>query len=420
MSRGFDLIRRHLVGRKAAEQGLASSAQGSTGSVTGDAPARGEAAMAADFRRDRAAAPPPFDPVRVAATPPPLKSARPKSTLPKETPPAPTPSQTLRHRQLPEVLRPPIEAAGETAPAASVPVPPGAATAVHGKRSDAERVLTENTGPANPAQPRAAAPPPKNQPPEGSAPPGTPQLQSNRPVSERGGNILPQRRPVAPQPRTSVTTPPGTTRIDKTNARAARRHSVFVALMKGLLPGLVIGLAGVFFFYTYDFRPVALPDNVEFDPGKVSVGAEGIRMVAPKLTGVDENQQTFEIKADEAIQDRADPAKVTLVGIDARVNLTDGGTIGFSAHKGVYNTDLNQIWLSESIEIRSSEGYVAQLSEAQVDFKNGLMVSNSPVLIFTNDGVINASGVQVLDGGKKVIFSGRVTLNLNGSAGETQ
>lgn len=213
---------------------------------------------------------------------------------------------------------------------------------------------------------------------------------------------------------------PPATRIDKTNARAARRHSVFVALMKGLLPGLVLGLAAIFFFFSYDFQPVSLPGNVKFDPGKVSVGTEGIRMVAPKLTGVDDKQQTFEIKADEAIQDRADPAKVTLAGIDARINLADGGTIGFSAQKGVYNTDLNQIWLSEELEVRSSEGYVAQLSEAQVDFKNGLMVSNSPVLIFTNDGVIKASGIQVLDGGKKVIFSGRVNLNLNGSAGETQ
>ena len=109
-----------------------------------------------------------------------------------------------------------------------------------------------------------------------------------------------------------------------------------------------------------------------------------------------------------------------LDGIDARINLTDGGTIGFSAQNGRYNTDLNQIWLSKNIEVRSSEGYVAQLDEAQVDFKNGLMVSNSPVLIFTDSGVINASGVRVLDGGEKVVFSGRVVLNLNGSGGATQ
>ena len=207
-------------------------------------------------------------------------------------------------------------------------------------------------------------------------------------------------------------------RSHQRHAKAARRNSIFVAMMKGLLPSLVIGLVGVFFFYSYDFRPDILPDNVEFDPGELSISTDGIKMVAPKLTGVDEKQQTFEVKADAAIQDRQDPAKVTLEGIDARINLKEGGTVGISAQHGIYNTDLNQIWLKDELEIRSSEGYVAQLSEAQVDFKNGLMVSNLPVLIFTNSGVISASAVQVLEGGEKVKFSGPVVLNLNATTEE--
>ncbi|VAW13300.1 hypothetical protein MNBD_ALPHA09-864 [hydrothermal vent metagenome] len=362
-------------------------------------------------------------------------------------------SQTLRRTRLPEVLRPrepepaePLEGKNEeisadTAPDA--PVPPPVTNVVQGAEPRAAEpaappTLTLTRAPLAPPQPPGAGEPVEATRPAAKVPPrqNITQFPQRRPppTAHPGSLAKPMdtapARTIGPNPPQHDAPRPGTLRIssnrpstkriDKTNARAARRHSIFVALMKGLLPGLVIGLAGVFFFYSYDFKPVALPDNVNFDPGEVSIGTDGIRMVAPKLTGVDNNQQTFEIKADEAIQDRADPTKVTLVGIDARVNLKDGGTIGFSAQKGVYNTDLNQIWLSESLEIRSSEGYVAQLSEAQVDFKNGQMVSNSPVLIFTNDGVINASGVQVLDGGNKVIFSGRVTLSLNGSVGETQ
>ncbi len=415
MSRGFDLIRRHLVGRKSAghEQGTPpADPAGADVSAVALVP---EVDPAGDYAPPTTA-PPPFDPVRVASTPPPPRPERPKPVHPRPEHQKPkprnllprepantagTPSETLQHTQLPEILRPRGDAERGPEPGADMPAPPPNADAVRDPRPEAKP-------PAGPEQttPDAGREPRPNPVPDRAA------------ARQADASVNP--RPMEPPRQRAGIRRPSTKRIDRTNARAARRHSVFVALMKGLLPSLVLGLIGVFFFYSYDFQPIALPGNVKFDPGKVSISTEGIRMVAPKLTGVDDKQQTFEIKADAAIQDRADPAKVTLEGIDARVNLADGGTIGFSAQKGVYNTDLNQIWLEDDLEIRSSEGYVAQLSEAQVDFKNGLMVSNNPVLIFTNDGVISAKGIQVLDGGNKVIFTGGVTLNLNGSAGETQ
>lgn len=423
MSRGFDLIRRHISGKLAGNKDAAAKINDASGEdVASDTPWLD--AMSGGVRQG----------LPLSAREAQSEAIALNDAGEDDAPPL-TATEMLR-RQIPKFLQPSQSSAKAVTPANETPrqqghsapvAPPREAQAMPVAPIPTQRPLPPNAPRTNAPRPGDHSAVDERDAP--SPPPGI--AQKTAPTSE-AYSPSPTRAPVASaHPASSFDerrirerrhTGQGSedSQIDRRHAKAARRHSIFVAMMKGLLPSLVLGLVGVFFFYSYDFRPDILPDNVNFDPGEVSLSTDGIKMVAPKLTGVDEKQQTFEVKADAAIQDRQDPAKVTLEGIDARINLKEGGTVGISAQNGIYNTDLNQIWLRDDLEIRSSEGYVAQLSEAQVDFKNGLMVSNKPVLIFTNNGVINASGVQVLDGGEKVKFSGPVVLNLNANTGDSE
>lgn len=464
MSNGFDLIRRHIEGLKSSKRGdTAEEAAGSAsvGSVfdsdrpstsggvratggaeerrhgfshetvaTGRAAQRHEAWRAQLQPRVAGTPPPkPIPPIVERPRPEALKQAirRPHSDFAPDGragTPATGPDDAWLAGRVASSAAPPPERPEpfERPAAAPAPAADPSGDIAFGERPPGERSPPARSAPAGP--PEGALPATyaarANSPQPGPSSPAdqnvnTPQRARQQPAPQQP--VAPQSAPVPSTDGSDASRRGG---INTGNARAARRHSIFVSLMKGLLPVTALGLVGVFVFYSIDFRKSILPENVEFDPGNVSVESDGVRMVAPRLTGVDDRQQTFEVTAAEAVQSRADLAEVTLQGIDARVNLIEGGIIGFSADHGRYNSDLSQIWLRDNLEVRSSEGYVARLSEAQVDFKNGLMVTNNPVHIFTDRGEIRSQAMQVFDGGDRIRFLGGVTVDLKARDGTSQ
>ena len=70
--------------------------------------------------------------------------------------------------------------------------------------------------------------------------------------------------------------------------------------------------------------------------------------------------------------------------------------------------------LKDAIEVTMSSGYVAKLNGATVDFKRGSVVTNSPVLVFMNAGIIAANAMEILEKGKRVRFTERATMTING------
>lgn len=201
--------------------------------------------------------------------------------------------------------------------------------------------------------------------------------------------------------------------IARSGAARARRHSVFVALMKGLLPGLAVCMLIVFVFYSEGGFAPSLPDDVTFDPGDLGITGSGIRMVSPKLSGLDENGQRFEVSAASAMQSVDNPAMVTLDGIKASMALKDGGWVRVEARGGRFDSDANMLTLTDDIEVSMSSGYVARLNGAEVDFNKGTLVSDNPVLVFTDAGIISANAVQILEKGKRVRFVNRASMTIN-------
>lgn len=199
------------------------------------------------------------------------------------------------------------------------------------------------------------------------------------------------------------------------HTRAARRHSIFVAIMKGLLPSLVVGMIVVYFVYAGQLSP-ELPAGVDFDPGSISIDTDGIRMTRPSLNGVDDKNQPFQVNAASALQDRDNPALVSLEGITAKLTLNDGGWISLESAQGRFDTDKSQLQLTENIEVNSSQGYVVKLNDAFVDAKKGSLTTSNPVLVISKSGIINANAMTVLEKGKRVIFSNRVAMTITPGA----
>lgn len=209
-----------------------------------------------------------------------------------------------------------------------------------------------------------------------------------------------------------------TARNHHVQARAAQRHSLFVALMKGLLPSLAVGLVIVFVFYSRGGFAPDLPDDLDFDPGQIDVASDGIRMVNPKLSGTDDRNQRFEVSAASATQDRNNPALVTLDQINAEMQLADGGWVRVDARGGTFDSDRSLLTLEQQIEVTMSSGYVARLDGASVDFEKGTLVTANPVLVFMNAGIITGNAMEILDRGKFVRFTNRASMTINGNVAE--
>jgi lipopolysaccharide export system protein LptC len=247
---------------------------------------------------------------------------------------------------------------------------------------------------------------------EGAFASGPPAPRRRLPISalERKAQEMPQRRPSAARPGG----------IDEARTASARRHSAFVAVMKGLLPGLAVCLVLVFVFYSQGGFAPSLPDDFTFDPGDLGISGAGIRMVSPKLSGLDENNQRFEVSAASAMQAASNPALITMEGIRARMTLKDGGWVRVEARGGEFDSDINLLTLVDDIEVTMSSGYVARLNGAKVDFNKGTLESGNPVLVFTDAGIISANAVQILDKGKLVRFTDGASMTINADQIDTE
>ncbi len=204
-----------------------------------------------------------------------------------------------------------------------------------------------------------------------------------------------------------------------TAASAARRHSIFVALMKGLLPGLAICLALVGILYAqglFDETTGTTP----FDAPPIDFSGSGVKMINPQLTGLDREGQQFELTAQSAIQDVDDAGVVTMEQIRGRIGLKDGGWLQLEAKGGTYSSDKNILSLEDDVKVSVSTGYVAKLNGARVDLSEGRVNTNNPVLVFMNAGMITGNSMIMYDKGKRVIFKNGTTMTINGAVSHSE
>ena len=73
---------------------------------------------------------------------------------------------------------------------------------------------------------------------------------------------------------------------------------------------------------------------------------------------------------------------------------------------------IDQLTLTDKILVISSTGYEGHLTQAVVDVKKGVIVSQSPVDVKMLNGTINANRLQVDDNGDLIRFDGGVTMIL--------
>lgn len=190
------------------------------------------------------------------------------------------------------------------------------------------------------------------------------------------------------------------------------RHSHFVSAMKVALPLTAIALFGIVLFYSglFDER-----DNLDISFKEITSGNSDLRMVAPRITGLDKSGEPYLVTADTATQDKDKPTHVTLDNVEADLKLKDDDSwISLKSANGSLDTDAQHLTLQQNIDVYMSSGYEFHGTEGTIDFKSGTFTSNKPVEGHGPAGTLRADSMSADNQQQKLIFKGRVKTRFYG------
>jgi lipopolysaccharide export system protein LptC len=204
-------------------------------------------------------------------------------------------------------------------------------------------------------------------------------------------------------------------RFDPTRPRGADaydrafRHSRRVSILKVALPAIAgVALAG--FFLTMRFADITGTTAVA--TSGLNVDTKTLVMDAPHMSGYDSNHHPYTVKATKAIQDLVNPQIVNLETIDAHFATDEVNTAVLKARAGVLNNGKNLLRLDKGVTIVTTDGYHANLVDADIDIGKGRLVSGKPIEIHSSDGNwLKANGVTIENKGAKLTFVGGVSVN---------
>jgi lipopolysaccharide export system protein LptC len=201
-------------------------------------------------------------------------------------------------------------------------------------------------------------------------------------------------------------------RFDPTKERGpvyydnAARHSRHVRLLRIVLPTVaVLSVIGFFAVMSWDADDAGLPalnlSGINFEDREIT-------MDKPHISGFDGTKRAYEIHAAKATQALGNTKVVTLETIEARFALGDNVHANLDAGSGIYDSDTQKLKLMGGIQLDTSNGYKAELEEADVDVEAGNVASDTGVMIEGKEGKITADSIEVLERGKHVFFRGNV------------
>jgi lipopolysaccharide export system protein LptC len=206
-------------------------------------------------------------------------------------------------------------------------------------------------------------------------------------------------------------------RFDRGGAyRAARRHSVYVRLLRWAIPigclFAVAGLLGVMLFDPFS----KLPGNVSI----ASLGLSGtkVTMEAPKLSGYRQDGRRYDVRATSGVQDIKVPNVIELNQMDATFETGDANRVHVMAPLAVYDSGREFMQMRGDVRVTSQSGFDIRMHDADVDMKAGGIQSQQPVHVLMPRGTIDADRLSISNGGQQVTFDGNVVTVLTPADGE--
>lgn len=193
------------------------------------------------------------------------------------------------------------------------------------------------------------------------------------------------------------------------NNKKSKRHSTIVRRMRLLLPIAALGVVVILMTWKSENTPVVAVPREEISPQTVSQN----ELINPKFQSEDTSGQPYSITADKATQNAEDMDTLQLQKPVADITLKSGGWVSLKAATGQYKQEGRDLSLDGQVEIHHDSGYEIQTQKMNIDVKDQIITSDTPITGHGPAGEISASGLSVDGNNKTVIFNGPAKLTLH-------
>jgi len=185
-------------------------------------------------------------------------------------------------------------------------------------------------------------------------------------------------------------------------------YSLFVSSMKVLLPALAAGLVLLVIAW-----PQIMPDisRSGIDFAKIARDqAKTLNMLNARYSGVDENNQPFNLAADLATQAPDNENLVELQHPKADIRTTEGDMVGLTARLGHYYREEETLDLAGKVHLTHGKGFDIVTDTATINFKEGSATGDSAVSGHGPSGELQSEGFRLRERGQVIVFTGKSRL----------
>lgn len=195
-----------------------------------------------------------------------------------------------------------------------------------------------------------------------------------------------------------------------TTAEATARTTMVRRLRIGL-PVVAFALVAVFFLNT---REDTVDDAFLKDFANLDATPEELTMANPRVTGIDDKGQPYEITAETALQNPGAKETVELIRPRAVSRGADDRTVAY-ADKGLFQSSEKILNLRDGVTVEHAIGgdaYVLRTPTAKVSIEDETVESNDGVVGEGEAGTLRADRMRAYNGEGRVVFEGNVSMRI--------
>jgi lipopolysaccharide export system protein LptC len=192
--------------------------------------------------------------------------------------------------------------------------------------------------------------------------------------------------------------------------RRAGRHSRAVRFLRRFLPVLAVLVFAVYFISSGLHVTVG---GVTASVSGIEIADGNLRMVNPKLKGVDKKNGAYVISADYADQDMKNPKMIKLHAIKAELTTEQNGWSRMQSVRGLFNNESERLLMRDDIHVATSSGITGKLTSASLEMKNQIVRSHQPVAFDLNNGTVRAKALTLHSTDHTLLFRGKVVVHIN-------
>lgn len=185
------------------------------------------------------------------------------------------------------------------------------------------------------------------------------------------------------------------------------KHSSFIGKLKILIILIVVLLVTAIVIWPLT-NVGQKRFKLNFGDAEISKEDEKVRMINPRLHGLDNQNQPYNITADNAV--KTDEFNLVLQSLNGDILLKDGGWVNILSDIGNYNIETKKLDLNGSVNLFTDSGYEAFTEIAHVNLNEGMAAGDEEVFIQGPLGTIKANGFVIRENGDNIFFYGGVHL----------